>query len=167
VHASHPGRGADGHHVPVAYDARERGHGRAERHALKVTAVAGRGLAFPHAAQAIQILRRCRLLTGKHSKKWSTETVYAVTSLTAFQAQPAELAQIVRGHRESRTACSESATSPTTRTDPRSAPATDLASWLAYLAIAILRLAGHASIAAAVRYRARRPSRLLQTIMKC
>ena len=43
--------------VPVAYTKRERGHGRIERRTLKVTAVA-RGLAFPHAAQAIQITRR-------------------------------------------------------------------------------------------------------------
>jgi predicted transposase YbfD/YdcC len=42
--------------VPVAYQARERGHGRTERRILKVTAVA-RGLAFPHAARAIQITR--------------------------------------------------------------------------------------------------------------
>jgi hypothetical protein len=35
------------------------------------------------------------------------------------------------------------------------------------LAIAILRLTGHASIAAAVRHHARRPSRPLQTIMQC
>jgi hypothetical protein len=45
--------------VPKAYDQRERGHGRIERRALKVTAVAA-GLAFPHAAQAIQITRRRR-----------------------------------------------------------------------------------------------------------
>jgi hypothetical protein len=38
------------------------------------------GLALPHAAQAIQIIRR-RQLSGK--KKWSREIVYAVTSLTA------------------------------------------------------------------------------------
>src|ERR1700729_2833701 len=43
--------------VPVAHQTRERGHGRAERRTLKVTAVAA-GLAFPHAAQAIQITRR-------------------------------------------------------------------------------------------------------------
>jgi hypothetical protein len=43
--------------VPVAYHARERGHGRTERRTLKVTAVA-RGLAFPCAARAIQITRR-------------------------------------------------------------------------------------------------------------
>jgi predicted transposase YbfD/YdcC len=49
--------------VPVAHDKRERGHGRTERRTLKVTAVA-RGLAFPHAAQAIQITRR-RKVKGK------------------------------------------------------------------------------------------------------
>ena len=43
-------------------------------------------------------MRRRRPLTGKNSKKWSTETVYAVTSLTAIQARPAELAAIVRDH---------------------------------------------------------------------
>ena len=67
--------------------------GRAERRALKITAVAA-GLAFPHAAQAIQIVRR-RKLPGK---KWSSETVYAITSLTVTQASPAELAAIIRGH---------------------------------------------------------------------
>ena len=35
------------------------------------------------------------------------------------------------------------------------------------LVISILRLAGAASIAAALRYHARRPGRPLQTIMKC
>jgi hypothetical protein len=35
------------------------------------------------------------------------------------------------------------------------------------LAISILRLSGHACIAAALRYHARRPDRPLQTLMKC
>jgi hypothetical protein len=61
---------------------------------VKITAVAA-GLAFPHAAQVIQIVRRRRPLNGT---KWSAETVYAITSLTATQAQPAELAAIIRGH---------------------------------------------------------------------
>jgi predicted transposase YbfD/YdcC len=39
--------------VRAAYDKRERGHGRRERRTLKATSVA-RGLAFPHAAQAIR-----------------------------------------------------------------------------------------------------------------
>jgi len=115
--------------VPVAHQAREKGHGRTERRTLKVTAVAA-GLAFPHAAQAIQIVRRRRPLTGR---KWSAETVYAITSLSVIQARPADLARFVRGHWESRTGCTGSATSPTTspttRTAPRSAPATGPASW--------------------------------------
>jgi hypothetical protein len=78
--------------VPVAHQARERGHGRTERRALKVTAVAA-GLAFPHAAQAIQIVRR-RTVMGKRP----AQTCYAVTSLTVTQATCAQLAAIIRGH---------------------------------------------------------------------
>jgi hypothetical protein len=52
-----------------------------------------RGLAFPHAAQALQITRR-RKVKGK----WSRETCYAVTSLTVTQASHAQLAAIIRGH---------------------------------------------------------------------
>jgi hypothetical protein len=54
------------------------------------------GLAFTHAAQAIQIMRRRRPLNGK---KWSAETVYAVTSLVATQASAAEPAAVMRVHR--------------------------------------------------------------------
>jgi predicted transposase YbfD/YdcC len=80
--------------VPVTSDTRDRGHGRHERRTLKVTAVAA-GLRFPHAAQAIQIVRRRKPLAGR---KWSSETVYAVTSLTAAQARPDQLAAALRGH---------------------------------------------------------------------
>jgi predicted transposase YbfD/YdcC len=78
--------------VPVAGDTRERGHGRTERRTLKITSVA-RGLAFPHAAQAIQVVRR-RKVKGKRS----TQTCYAITSLRVTQAKPAQLAGIIRGH---------------------------------------------------------------------
>ena len=43
-------------------------------------------------------MRRRRSLTETNGERWSTETVYAITSLTAIQARPAELAAIVRGH---------------------------------------------------------------------
>jgi predicted transposase YbfD/YdcC len=66
--------------MPVAHTKRERGHGRTEQRTLRVTSVAA-GLAFPHAAQAIQITRR-----RKVKEKWSRETCYAVTSLTLTQA---------------------------------------------------------------------------------
>jgi hypothetical protein len=72
-----------------------RGHGRAEWRTLKTAAVAA-GIAFPHAAQAIQIRRRRRTLNG--STKWSTQTSYAVTSVGAHQATPAQLAAWIRGH---------------------------------------------------------------------
>jgi hypothetical protein len=52
-------------------------------------------LAFPHAVQAIRITRRTRACRGG---RWRTVTVYAVTSLTAYQASPAHLADYIRGH---------------------------------------------------------------------
>jgi predicted transposase YbfD/YdcC len=149
--------------VPVAHDARERGHGRAERRTLKVTAVTA-GLAFPHAAQAIQIVRRRRL---SRKKKWSRETVYAVTSLTAVQASPAELAAIIRGHQaiEDRLHWVRDMDYDEDRSQVRTASAPRVMATLRNLALTILRLAGHASIAAALRHHARRPDRPLRTIM--
>ncbi|MGI8446111.1 MAG: ISAs1 family transposase [Streptosporangiaceae bacterium] len=151
--------------IPVADHSRERGHGRAERRTLKVTAVAA-GLAFPHAAQAIQIVRR-RKQPGK--KKWSSETVYAITSLTATQASPAELAAIIRGHWaiEDRLHWVRDMDWDEDRSQIRTASAPRVMATLRNLAITILRLAGHASIAAALRYHARRPDRPLRTIMNC
>ena len=79
--------------VPAGNLTCEKGRGRAGRRTPKVTAVAA-GPTFPHAAQAIQIIRR-RPLTGT---KWSTDTVYAITSLTVIQARPDQLARFIRGH---------------------------------------------------------------------
>jgi predicted transposase YbfD/YdcC len=151
--------------VPVACQTRERGHGRAERRTLKVTAVAA-GLAFPHAAQAIQIVRR-RKLAGK--KKWSRETVYAITSLAATQASPAQLASITRGHWaiEDRLHWVRDMDYDEDRSQIRTASGPRIMASLRNLAITILRLAGAASIAAALRYHARRPDRPLRTIMNC
>jgi predicted transposase YbfD/YdcC len=149
--------------VPVAHDKRERGHGRTERRTLKVTAVAA-GLAFPHAAQAIQITRR-RKVKGK----WSRETCYAVTSLTVTQASHAQLAAIIRGHWgiEDRLHWVRDMDFDEDRSQIRTAAGPHIMASLRNLVITILRLAGAPSIAAALRYHARRPSRPLQTIMKC
>jgi len=151
--------------VPVAHDTRERGHGRDERRVIKVTAVAA-GLAFPHAAQAIQIVRR-RRISGK--KKWSRETVYAITSLTATQASPAALAAIIRGHQmiEDRLHWVRDMDYDEDRSQVRTASGPRVMATLRNLALTILRLAGHASIAAALRHHARRPDRPLRTIMNC
>lgn len=155
-------------HVPVACQARGKGHGRAERRTLKVTTVAA-GLAFPHAAQAIQIVRRRRQLTGKNTKKWPTQTVCAITSLTVIHARPAELARIVRGHWGigDRLHWVRDVTYDEDRSQVRTGNGPRVMASLRNLAIAILRLTGHASIAAAQRYHARQPGRPLQTIMQC
>jgi predicted transposase YbfD/YdcC len=149
--------------VPAAYDRRERGHGRAERRTLKVTAVA-RGLAFPHAAQAIQVTRR-RTVRGKRSR----ETCYAVTSLTCIQASPARFAAIIRGHWgiEDRLHWVRDLDFDEDRSQVRTAAGPRIMASLRNLAISILRLAGHACIAAALRHHTRQPARPLRTIMKC
>ena len=149
--------------VPVAYDKRERGHGRRERRTLKVTAVA-RGLAFPHAAQAIQIVRR-RKVKGK----WSRETCYAVTSLSITQASPGDLAAIIRGHWgiKDRLHWVRDLDFDEDRSQVRTTAGPQIMASLRNLAITILRLAGHASIAAALRYHARRSTRPIRTLMKC
>jgi predicted transposase YbfD/YdcC len=149
--------------VPVAYTKRERGHGRTERRTLKVTSVAA-GLAFPHAAQAIRITRR-RKVKGK----WSRETCYAVTSLTLTQATYAQLAAIIRGHWgiEDRLHWVRDMDWDEDRSQVRTASGPRIMASLRNLVITILRLAGAASIARALRYHARRPSRPLQTIMNC
>src|ERR1019366_5868729 len=133
--------------VPAADDTRERGHGRDERRTLKITAVAA-GLAFPHAAQAIQIVRR-RKLPGK--KKWSRETVYAITSLTATQASPAELAAIIRGHWmiEDRLHWVRDMDFDEDRSQIRTGSGPRVMASLRNLVLAILRLTGAISIAAA------------------
>jgi predicted transposase YbfD/YdcC len=72
--------------------------------------------------QAIQITRKTRKLTDK---KWRTEVVHAVTSLTAAQATNVQLKASIRGHWcvENRLHWVE--TSPSTRTAPKSALETD------------------------------------------
>jgi predicted transposase YbfD/YdcC len=143
--------------VPVADTARDRGHGRVEVRQLQVTTIAG--LDFPHATQALRIIRRVRSL---HGRRWRTVTVYAVTSLTAARASPARLADWVRGHwgiealhhlRD--VTFAEDASQLRTGAAPRA-----MAS-LRNLTIGILRRHGHRNITAALRYYARDAARLL------
>jgi predicted transposase YbfD/YdcC len=82
--------------VAVQHTASSTGHGRHESRSIKTCGIADElgGIAFPHARLALRIHRR-RRQTGRRE---SRETVYAVTSLDAHQATPAELAAAVRGH---------------------------------------------------------------------
>ncbi|MEU8804683.1 ISAs1 family transposase, partial [Spirillospora sp. NPDC048819] len=80
--------------IPTGHTEDHHGHGRTERRSIKVTAV-GQGLLFPHAAQAIQITRKTR---PRHGGRWTTVTVYAITSLHPHHATPGELATWIRQH---------------------------------------------------------------------
>ena len=104
-----------------------------------------------------------------NGKKWSTETVCAVTSLAATQARPAELAAIVRGHWliEDRLHWVRDMDWDDDRSQVRTGNGPRVMASLRNLVITILRLTGETSIAAALRHHARRPGRPLQTIMNC
>ncbi|MFJ1708498.1 ISAs1 family transposase [Kitasatospora sp. NPDC088346] len=69
------------------------GHGRSEVRRIKVATV--NNLLFPGARQAVQLKRR---RTNRKTGKTTIMTVYAVTSLTAEQATPAQLARLIRDH---------------------------------------------------------------------
>lgn len=81
--------------VPIAHSLSETGHGRTESRPIKVLAVADSlsGIALPHAKLAIRVHRRRQ----PRGEKQTRETVYALTSLDAHQACPAELAAYLRG----------------------------------------------------------------------
>jgi predicted transposase YbfD/YdcC len=85
--------------IGVAARERGRGHGRAETRTISVVSLdpcPDQGVPFfPHAAQAIKVVHRRRPVG---SRKWTTVTVYAITSLPAVQADPVLLARWLRGH---------------------------------------------------------------------
>ncbi|WP_308346385.1 ISAs1 family transposase [Streptomyces sp. ISL-66] len=73
------------------YD-REVGHGRKETRGTRTLTVTGLGLDFPHAVQAVRVLRhRTDLKSGRYSR----QNIYAITDLTSRQAAPQRLGQLV------------------------------------------------------------------------
>jgi predicted transposase YbfD/YdcC len=116
-------------------------------------------LLFPGARQAVQIKRR---RTDHKTGKTTVKTVYAVASLSAEQATPAQLARLVRGHWTIETlhyirdtTFAEDASQVRTGNTPRA-----MATWR-NLAIGALRAAGAKNIAAGLRHNARDPHRPL------
>ena len=142
--------------VPAGHVSGGRAHGRIEKRILKVVTVTA-GLAYPHAAQAIQVTCRTR---RPGTRRWRTETGYAITSLPAAHARPDQLAAWIRGHRKignqlhwvRDVTFGEDASTARTGTGPHVLAA------LRNLVIRILRLSGRASIARALRRTARDPT---------
>lgn len=148
--------------VAPGHVATGRAHGRIERRAVKVVTVAA-GLDFPHAAQAICVNRRTRRLT---SSKWRSETSYAIISLPAHQAKPDQIAAWLRGHWkiENQLHWVRDVTYGEDGSTARTGNGPHVMASLRNLAITILRLAGHASIATALRRNARDPVRTIRLL---
>ena len=73
----------------------EKGHGRIEARRLDAVDLPERMLSFDKARQAMRVVReRTELATGKHT----SETVYAITSVSAERADPEQLLAWNRGH---------------------------------------------------------------------
>lgn len=146
--------------VPQTTRDEGRGHGRREIRTLKILTVAY-GIEFPHAAQALQIRRRRRRLD--QPKRFTTETVYAITSLNVHQTRPAQLAAWIRGHWsiENKLHWVRDVTYDEDRSQIRTRTGPQVMAALRNAAISVLRLAGVTNIAAANRHHARDSTRPL------
>ena len=135
-------------------------HGRRSRRTIKA-ALAPAWIGFAGAAQVAQLRRT---VTAKGKK--TVEVVYLITS--DREAEPATLAAWVRGHWhiENKLHWVRDVTYQEDRSLVRTGNAPRVMASLRSLAISLLRLDGHANIAAANRHHARDPQRtltLLQT----
>ena len=134
------------------------GHGRRARRTIKV-ALAPSWIEFAGAAQVAQLRRT----VTKNGKK-TVEVVYLITS--DRDAGPATLAAWVRGHREmeNRLHWVRDVTYLEDKSLVRPGNAPRVMASLRSLAISLLRLDGHANIAAANRHHARDPQRTLKLL---
>ena len=142
----------------------DRGHGRTEQRTTRVAPVTTEsGINFPHAAQVFRIRRDTGGLDGQRVRK---EVAHCITSLTAEQASPEQLARYVRNHWniENRLHWVRDVTYDEDRSQARTGAGPRVMASLRNLAISALRLNGHTNIASAVRWAARDPARSLQIL---
>nr|WP_307027903.1 ISAs1 family transposase [Streptomyces canus] len=139
------------------YD-RETGHGRKETRATRALTVTELGLEFPHAVQAVKILRH---RTDIRTRKVTRQTVYALTDLTARQASPQQLGQLARSQWviENRLHFVRDTTFTEDASKIRTGYGLQTMATLRNFAINVLRAAGHANIAAAIREMSYEPFR--------
>jgi hypothetical protein len=97
--------GTDAAFADTTHVSTNRGHGRTEKRSVRVAPATG--VDFPHAVQVLRIRRDRGGLDGQRTSK---EIVSAITSRTAAQATPADLAAYARATGASRTGSTASAT---------------------------------------------------------
>ena len=146
--------------LPADHRQAQTSHGRREIRTIKVVTIAA-GITFPHASQAIQLVRRCRPASGRG--RWHTETVYAITDLRPHQARPVEIAAWLRGHWQIENSLHwvRDVTFAEDLSQVRTGAGPQVMASLRNLVISILRLTGATNIAAALRRNARNSSRPL------
>jgi predicted transposase YbfD/YdcC len=147
--------------VPDANRSTDRGHGRREIRTLKILTIST-GIDFPHATQALQIRRRRHRID--EPKRFTTETVYAITDLRIHQAQPAQLAGWIRRHWSIENKIHwvrDVVTYDEDRSQIRTGNGPEITAALRNTAIGALHTAAITNIAAGARHHARDSSRPL------
>ena len=149
--------------IPAVDLTQDAGHGRRESRTLKLAAVRNAvtgGILFPHAQLAVQIVRRRRPAT---SRRWHSETVYAVTDLSWQQIRADQLAEAIREHWhvENRLHWIRDVTFAEDLSQIRSGHGPANMATLRNLALSRHRIAGATNIAAASRHVGRHPNRVL------
>jgi len=149
--------------VPVLATDRERGHGRTATRRVKATEIAA-GIGFPHAAQVLQLTRTTRRRPGA---RLHTEIVYAVTSLSATDAHPSQVAGWLRGHWgiENRIHWVRDVTFDEDRSQIRTNAGPQVMATLRNTAISLIRLSSQTSITAALRHHSRNPHRPITLLL--
>lgn len=153
--------------IPTLAVSREHGHGRADTRTLKATEVSS-GIGFPGAAQVLRLTRtRTIRATGKRTRE--TVYVYAITSLTATDAGPEQIAAWLRGHWmiENRLHWVRDVDYDEDRSQIRTGFGPQVMATLRNTAIGLLRLTGHTNIAAALRHHNRDFNRPVELILTC
>ena len=150
--------------IPTLHTDLDTGHGRRVRRTFKAAEI-HEGIDFPAAAQVLKITRT---RTVRSTGKRTSDTVYAITSMTIADAKPHQIAGWLQGHWsiENKLHWVRDVVYDEDRCRIRTGHAPQVMATLRNTAIGLLRLAGHTNIAAALRHHAYnfdRPVTLLLT----
>lgn len=140
------------------------GRGRAEVRRILVCSCVPKGyLSFPAVAQVFKIEREVRY---KKSGKVHQEACFFVSSLTAKEANAAQLLSLVRGHWsiENKSHYVRDVTLGEDRSQVRGGNIAQVMAALKNACITLVRVAGYTNVAAALRYHAARPWQALKLI---
>ena len=127
------------------------------------------GEPWPHVQQICRVERRRQVLRGGQVIKTEVEVSYAITSAPPERADARRLLDGLRGHWgiENKTHWVRDVTMDEDRCQVRSGAAPEVFAACRNLALALLRRAGHANIAAAQRTYAGRPRDAVRLLRSC